>query len=126
LRATTGNWRARRDPTAAEEARLLLERRYLDGRGVLFPDLSRDWDSLRETAARLAVLADALPALRDARSRRRGLQNPSPRRTAVAGRATAQAGCLADAARAAALDLLRDAEGAVAITERRLRVAHAR
>ena len=111
---------------AAEEARLLLERRYLDGRGVLFPDLGRDWEALRETGARLAALADALPALGDGRSRSRGLQNLSPRRTAVAGRAAAQAAGLADTAREAALDLLGDTEGAVAIAERRLRDARAR
>ena len=99
--------------SAAEEARLLLERRYLDGRGVLFPDLGRDWEMLRETGARLAGLVDALPALRDGGSRRRGLQNLVPRRTAVAGRAAAQA----------ALDLLGDTEGAVAIAERQLRAA---
>lgn len=107
--------------SATHEARLILERQYLDGRGVLFPDLARDWDSLREAAVRLAALADALPALRDGRSRRRGLQNLSPRHTAIGGRAAAQAAWLADTAREAALDLLGDAEGAVAIAERRLR-----
>jgi hypothetical protein len=107
--------------SATHEARLLLERRYLDGRGVLFPDLARDWDSLRETSARLAALADALPALGDGRSRSRGLRDLSPRRTAVAGRAAAQAAWLADTAREAALDLLGDTDGAEAIAERRLR-----
>ena len=104
-----------------DEARLLLERRYLDGRGVLFPDLGREWDTLRETGARLAALADAVPALGAGRSRRSGLQNLAPRRTAVADRAAAQAAGLADTAREAALDLLGDTEGAVAIAERRLR-----
>jgi len=107
--------------SAAEEARLILERRYLDGRGVLFPDLGRDWETLRETGARLAAVADTLPALRDGRSQGRGLQHLSPRRTAVAGRAAAQAADLADTARLAALDLLGDTEGALAIAERRLR-----
>ena len=69
---------------------------------------------------RLAALGDALPAMRDDRSRRRGLPNLTPRRTAVASRAAAQAACLADTARAAALDLLGDTEAAVAIAERRL------
>jgi hypothetical protein len=105
----------------AEEARLLLERRYLDGRGVLFPDLGRDWDTLRETGMRLAGLADALPALRDDRARRRSAQNLAPRRSAAASRAAAQAACIADTARAAALDLLGDTVGAVAIAERRIR-----
>ena len=107
--------------TAADEARLLLERRYLDGRGVLFPDLGRDWDSLRETATRLAGLAYVLPALGDDRSRRRGPQSLTPGRTAVASRAAAQAACLADTAREATLDLLGDTEGAAAMAERRLR-----
>jgi hypothetical protein len=107
--------------SAAEEARLLLERRYLDGRGVLFPDLGRDWDALRETGARLAALDDALPTLGDRTPRRRGLQNLSPRRSAIARRAAAHAACLADTAREAALDLLGDTEGAVTIAERRLR-----
>jgi len=106
---------------ATEEARLLLERRYLDGRGVLFPDLGRDWQTLRETGTRLAALAEVLPALRDGRPRTRGQQNLSPRRTAIAGRAAAQAASLADVAREAALDLLGDTAGAVAIAERRLR-----
>lgn len=81
-RAAVTDWLT--DLSVAEEARLLLERRYLDGRGVLFPDLGRDWDTLRETGARLAALADTLPALGDDRSRRRGLRNVSLRRTAVA------------------------------------------
>lgn len=127
-------WVAWRDAVAgwltnlylAEETRLLLERRYLDGHSVLFPDLGRDWDTLRETGARLAALADALPALGDGRSRSRRLQDLTPRRTSVADRAAAQAACLADTAREAALDLLGDTEGAVAIAERRLRNARAR
>ncbi len=118
-RAAVADWLT--SLAAAEEARLLLERRYLDGRGALFPDLARDGETLRETGARLAALGDALPALRDDGSRRKGLQDRTPRRTAVAGQAAAQAACLADAARAAALDLLGDTQGAVAIAERRLR-----
>ena len=106
--------------SAADEARLLLERRYLEGRSVLFPGLGLDWDTLRETGARLAGLAEVLPALRDGRPRRAGQQNLPPRRTAIAGRAAAQAAGLADAAREAALDLLGDTAGAVAIAERHL------
>lgn len=118
-RAAVTDWLT--DLATAEAARRLLEHRYLDGRGVLFPDLGRDWDTLRETGARLAALADTLPALGDDRSRRRGLHDRSPRPTAVAGRAAAHAASLADAARAAALDLLGDTVGAVAIAEHRLR-----
>ncbi len=106
-----------------EEARLLLARRYLDGRGPLFPDLGRDWASLRETGARLAGLAEALQGLGDGRSRRRGRDSLSPGR--IASRAEVHAASLADTAREAALDLLGDTAGAVAIAERRLRVARA-
>lgn len=128
-RTVARRWAAWRDAVigwltnlaATDEARLLLERRYLDGRSVLFPDLGRDWETLRETGAQLAGLGDALSALRDARSRSRGQQNPSPRRAAVASRAEERAVCLADTARAAALDLLGETDRAVAIAERRLR-----
>lgn len=108
---------------AAEEARLLLERCYLDGRSVLFPDLGRDWDALRETAERLAAPGDSLTVLRDRASRRRGqpVLNLGALRTAARARVAAEAAYLADTARAAALDLLGDAEGAVAIAERRRR-----
>jgi len=118
-RAAVANWLT--NLSAADEARLLLERRYLDGRRVRFADLGRNWDTLRETGARLAAVGDALPALRGDRSQGRGPQNLTPRRAAVAGRAATEAACLADAAREAALDLLGDTEGAVAIAERRLR-----
>ena len=107
--------------STAHEARLLLERRYLDGHSVLFPDLGRDWDTLRDTGARLASLADALPALGADRSRKRRPQSLPPGRTAVGSGAGAQAAWLADVARAAALDLLGDTQGAVAIAERSLR-----
>lgn len=118
-RAAVADWRT--SLAVADEARRLLERRYLDGRGALFPDLSRDWEKLRETGDRLAEMAEALPGLGDGRPRRRRPQVLSPRRATVASRAAEQAGCLADTAREAALDLLGDTEGAVAIAERRLR-----
>jgi len=108
---------------AANEARLLLERRYLDGRSVLFPDLARDWGTLRETAKRLAGLGDSLTIVADGTARRRGrpILNLGALHTAARGRASAQAAYLADTARAAALDLLGDSGGATAIAERRLR-----
>ncbi len=107
---------------AANEARLLLERRYLDGRSVLFPDLGRDWDTLRQTAERLAGLGDSLGVQRDstASRRERPIRDLGALRTAARSRAAAQAGTLADTARAAALDFLGDTEGAAAIAERRL------
>jgi hypothetical protein len=108
---------------SAEEARLLLERRYLEGRGVLFPDLAKDWVRLRQTAAGLAELGDSLTVLRDgtSRRRRRPILNLGALRTAARSRAPALAAYLAETARAAALDLLGDSEGAAAIAERRLR-----
>jgi hypothetical protein len=78
-------------------------------------------DQMTEPTRRLAGLGDALPALGDRTPRRSRLQNLPPRRTAIAARPPAQAACLADTAREAALDLLGDTEGAVAIAERRLR-----
>jgi hypothetical protein len=51
----------------------------------------------------------------------RSAQNLAPRRSAAASRAAAQAACIADTARAAALDLLGDTVGSVAIAERRIR-----
>ncbi|MFH1475530.1 MAG: hypothetical protein ABIG85_06700, partial [Chloroflexota bacterium] len=48
---------------AAEEARALLERRYLDSHPALFPDAIADWERLRESAERLAGLGDALQPL---------------------------------------------------------------
>ena len=47
----------------AEEARLLLERRYLDGHVALFPEAIKDWERLRENAKCLASLGGALPPL---------------------------------------------------------------
>ena len=45
------------DLRVSDEARTLLERRYLDGRVTLFPDLVARWSQLREAVADLAVLA---------------------------------------------------------------------
>jgi hypothetical protein len=67
-RAIARRWEAWRDAVsgwltnlyAAEEARRLLERRYLDGRSVLYPDLGRYWHTLRESAERLAGLGESL------------------------------------------------------------------
>ena len=76
---------------------------------------------MRETAERLAGISGALGVPRDGTGLRRGLQNLAPGRTAVGSRGEAQAANLADTARAAALDLLGDTDGAVALAERRLR-----
>lgn len=74
----------------------------------------------RQEVIRIALVEGQL-VRDDGRARSRGLHNLSPRRAAIASRAAAQAACLADTAREAALDLLGDTEGAVAIAERRLR-----
>jgi hypothetical protein len=115
---------------AAEEARALLERRYLDGTPTLFPDLAADWLRLREQAERLAGigdLVDVTAATVDGGRRRRGPSSRRPEidlrqlRAAALDRAPEEAASLVDAARAAALDALGDTVGAATIAERRLR-----
>jgi hypothetical protein len=118
-RAAVSAWLT--DLYSAVETRLLLEHQYLDGRGALFPDLGRDWESLRETAERLVVLRDSLAVARDRTSSKRGPQGLTRRGTAVRSRTEAYAACIADSARGAALDVLGDADGAVAIAGRMLR-----
>ena len=77
---------------------------------------------MRETAERIAGIGDSLTVLQDGtpRSRGRPLLNLGALRTAARSRAPVQASSLADTARAAALDLLGDTDGAVVIAERRL------
>jgi hypothetical protein len=113
---------------AAEEARLLLERRFLDGHSALFPDASADWERLRESAERLASLGDAMRPLIDGTSRQRRttkIGHPDldlgALRAGVCTQAPATASGLVDEARAGALDVLGDTEGATAIVARRLR-----
>jgi hypothetical protein len=111
------------DLYAADEARLLLERRYLDGLSVLFADLGQDWNTLRETAERLAGLGNSLPVVANGTSRRRGLLHFTSRRPTVCSRADEYVACVVDTARAAALDLLGDQEGAAFIVQRLRRSA---
>ncbi|MDR3633578.1 MAG: hypothetical protein P4L84_07060 [Isosphaeraceae bacterium] len=130
------HWQAWCEATAAlltglhtsEEARLLLERRYLDGHPALFPDAIEDWGRLQARVERLASLGDALPPLME--GRRRGprsaeIEPPALDLDALRARAQLDAPTLAarlvDEARAAALDVLGDAEGATAIVARRMR-----
>ena len=66
-----------------EEARALLERRYLEGTPTLFPDLAADWLRLCEQAERLAGLGDLVDvtaATVDGARRRRG-ERPADRRS---------------------------------------------
>jgi hypothetical protein len=113
---------------AAEEARALLERRYLDGRPTLFPDAIADWERLRESAERLAGLGEALRLLMDGRRRAPRSAEIEPLgldldalRSGARTTAPAVAARLIDEARAATLDVLGDAEGATSIAARRLR-----
>jgi hypothetical protein len=52
---------------AADEARALMERSYLDGQPALFPDASAGWERVRVSAERLAGLGDALRARMEGR-----------------------------------------------------------
>ncbi len=115
---------------AAEEARALLERRYLDGHSALFPDAIAGWEQLRESIERLASLGDALRPLEDGRRRAPRSADIEPPdldldalRSGARTTAPAVAAGLVDEARAAALDLLWDTEGATSIAARCLRAS---
>jgi hypothetical protein len=109
---------------AAEEARLLLERRYLDGHAAPFPDAIADWGRLRESAEHLASLGNALRPLMDGTPAAMG-DVPDPDldtlRAVARTLAAAVVGRIVDEARAATFDTLGDADGAATIVERRLR-----
>ncbi len=113
---------------AAQEARTLLERRYLDGHPALFRDATTDWERLRESAERLAGLRDALrPLIHGRRRAPRSADIVPPDLdldalgAAARTQAPAVAAGLVDEARAAALDVLGDTEGAGSLVARRLR-----
>jgi hypothetical protein len=115
---------------AAEEARLLLERRYVDGHLALFPDAVTDWGRLRERAERLASLGGALPPLPVGRRRVPGSADVEPPgldldalRSGARAQAPAVASRLVDEARTATLDVLGDTEGATVMVARRLRAS---
>jgi len=111
----------------AEEARLALERRYLDGHPALFPEAVEDWTGVRGTAEGLAGLGDDLQPLMGGRGSRRRRSGPdhvldlSALRASTSTEARDLMARLVDEARAAALDALGDAETAASIAERRLR-----
>jgi hypothetical protein len=113
---------------AAEEARTLLERRYLDGHPALFPDAIEDRQRLRDNAERLASLGGALPPLPVGRRRARRSAEIEPPgldldalRAGARAEAPAGAARLVDEARATTLDVLGNIEGAAVIVARRLR-----
>lgn len=102
-----------KDVACAEEARRLLERRYLDGYPALFPRAAERWDATRDACSEVARLAaDVLGATEAAAA------GGADRADAMV-----QASHLADAARSAALGLLGDSRGARAVTARWLRTA---
>jgi hypothetical protein len=110
-----------------EEARTLLERRYLDGQSCLFPELASGWTALLEDAEALVGLVHKVSLDEPAGGRRRmrraqtkGLDLAALRASARE-RAEAAAARLVDTARAGALDSLGDRKGAIAIARRALR-----
>ncbi len=102
------------------EARASLERRYLGGRDVLFPDVAADWAKHVELVEQIDGLAAILASA--------GASKPARNKTA-SNRASASfealmaalASQLADDARVKAYEILGDRERAVGIMERRLR-----
>jgi hypothetical protein len=113
---------------AAEEARVLLEGRYLDGHPALFPEAIEDWVRLQESAERLASLVGPLPLLPAVRRRaprsaeiEPGDLNLDAVRFAARTQAPTAAARLVDEARAATLAAVGDADGATAMVARRLR-----
>jgi len=111
--------------SAAEGNRVLLGPRYLYGQPALFSDAASDWGALREQAEGLAGLGGSLAGSPHETPRRRGRPelDLDALHAAARSQAPAEAVYLADLARAAALDLLGDGEGAAAIVERQLRTS---
>jgi hypothetical protein len=110
----------------AEDARVLLERRYLDGRPSLFPELASEWASVLECAEALVGLAHRLSVDEPARSRGsmrmarpKGLDLAALRAAAQEG-VEAEAARLVDAARADTLCAMGDFSGAAAIVKKSL------
>ena len=111
----------------SEEARTLLERRYLDGQPSLFPELASEWTTLLEDAEALVGLVHKVDLDEPVGGRRpsrraepQGLDLEALRASALQ-RAEEAAARLVDAAGAAALMGLGDREGAMAIAGRALR-----
>jgi hypothetical protein len=111
------SWRKAVDLLSTEvrietEARAELERRYLGGHPVLFPDAATAWARHGEFVERLLGLAEAIEPARPTK-------RPSGGRS-LAARVEALATRLADDARVKAYELLGQRERAVAIMERRI------
>jgi hypothetical protein len=114
LRASAALRNALTDVQVESEARASLERHYLGGHDILFPDAAAEWASHVEIVARLARLAEITSVVEPTK--------PSRRRSSVEGRrAEALASRLTDDARVKAYEILGERERAVSIMERRLR-----
>jgi hypothetical protein len=99
------------DVRVETEARSDLERRYLGGRAVLFPDAAAAWAGHADLVERLLGLAEVIEP---ARATRRPSGGES-----LAARVEALATWLADDARVKAYEILGERERAVSIMERR-------
>jgi hypothetical protein len=109
---------------AAEEARALLERRYLDVHPALFPEAVEDWARLLEQAERLVGLGDALRPLMVGTPRLQGVAagiDLDALRDRARALAATLVGRLLTEARAATLDILGDTDAATALAARQLR-----
>jgi len=95
------------DLATADEARHLLEVRYLDGRPALFPRIPEGWQTIRDVVRELATLSAEVVG-------------PTDDVQTQPGDALAHAGDLADRVRSMALGLLGDPAGARAVAARRL------
>jgi hypothetical protein len=111
------SWRTTVDRLVADvrvetEARAELERRYLSGHPVLFPDGATAWAGHVELVERLLGLAEVIEPARPTKRPSGG--------ESLAARVEALATRLADDARVKAYELLGERERAVSIMERRL------
>jgi hypothetical protein len=97
----------------AEEARHLLEERYLDGHPTLFPGIAEAWQETREMVSGLASIVAEVTGPAAA-------ADPADTDHAAA---MALASDLADRARSDALGMLGDTAGSRTVTARRLQAA---
>jgi hypothetical protein len=98
----------RTDLETTQEARRLLEARYLEGQSALFPRIAEAWQTTRDMVGGVANLAAEVVGPMDDT----GLDT---------GAALALAGDVADRVRSMALGLIGDTAGARAVAARRLR-----
>jgi hypothetical protein len=100
------------DARVETEARAELERRYLGGHPVLFPDAATAWAKYVDQIERLFHLAEVTEPARPTRR--------ASGRASIAARVEALATWLADDARVKAYEIVGERERAVSIMERRL------